>query len=56
MIALTYPVPVHAPEELFPLITSQYAPLGRDVVNVVDHAESALLIATKPAEPVRLFS
>jgi len=45
------PVPVQAPPELFPLITSQYALFGRDVVNVVVHAESALLIATKPAEP-----
>lgn len=40
------------PEEV-PLMTSQYAPSGREVEKVDDQAESALLIATKPSAPVR---
>jgi len=48
----SYEVPVHVPEELLPLTTSQYDPLGRAVVKVAFHAESALLIATKPRDPV----
>jgi hypothetical protein len=34
-----------------PLITSQYVPAARDVVNVATQDESALFIATKPEEP-----
>jgi hypothetical protein len=55
LVALTYPVPVQAPDELLPVMTSQYDPAGRDVVNVAVHAESALLIATNPAEPTRPY-
>jgi len=43
--------PVHDPEVLVPLITSQYVPSASNVVKVVLHGESPLLIATKPAEP-----
>lgn len=49
---INYLVPVQVPEELVPLITSQYDPAGNEVVNVVLHAESSLFIATNPAEPV----
>jgi hypothetical protein len=42
---------VQDPDELFPLITSQYEPAAIVVVNVVLQAESALLIATNPADP-----
>lgn len=48
----SYEVPVHDPKEFFPLITSQYDPAGREVVKVALQAESALLIATKPRDPV----
>ena len=48
----TYASPVHSPDELVPLITSQYVPSGRDVWNVELHTVSALLIATYPAAPV----
>lgn len=47
----TYDAPVHELPVDLPLITSQYEPAGRDVENVAVHAESALLMATKPAEP-----
>lgn len=47
----TYAVPVHAPLELLPLITSQYVPAAKDVVNVADQADPSLLIATNPADP-----
>lgn len=40
------------PDETVPLITSQYAPFANEVVKVALQAESSLLIATKPAEPV----
>jgi len=43
--------PVQDPEVLIPLITSQYVPSGSNVVKVVLHEESPLLMATKPAEP-----
>jgi hypothetical protein len=42
---------VQDPEELVSRITSQYVPSGSEVVKVVSHAESLLLMATKPAEP-----
>lgn len=48
----TYDDPEHVPELALPLITSQYVPAGIDVVNVAVQLESALLMATKPAEPV----
>ena len=38
-----------------PLMTSQYVPSGRDGLKVVLQALSALLIATKPDEPVRIY-
>lgn len=47
----TYDVPVHPPDELFPVMTSQYEPAAKEVLNVVVQAESALLIATNPADP-----
>jgi len=47
-----YEVPVHFPEEFFPLITSQYDPAGKEVVNMALQAESALFIATKPRDPI----
>lgn len=50
-LSLTHDKPVQDPDELFPLITSQYAPAAMVVVNVVLQAESALLIATNPADP-----
>jgi hypothetical protein len=51
-LAATHEVPEHFDAALVdPLITSQYVPAARDVVKVVLHAKSALLIATKPAEP-----
>jgi len=43
--------PVHDPEALAPLITSQYVPSASNVVKVVLHGESSLLMATKPADP-----
>jgi len=43
--------PLQVPEELAPPITSQYDPLGREVVKVVVHEESTLLIATNPRAP-----
>ena len=48
----TYAVPVHIPASDVPSMTLQYDPAGRPVWNVVVHALSALLIATKPSEPV----
>jgi hypothetical protein len=42
---------VQDPKELVPLMTSQYEPSVSDVVKVVLHAKSLLLMATKPAEP-----
>jgi hypothetical protein len=48
---VAYEGPVQDPEDLVPRITSQYVPSGRDVVKVVFHAESLLLMATKPDEP-----
>ena len=39
------------PEELVSRITSQYVSSGSEVVKVVFHAESLLLMATNPAEP-----
>ena len=50
----THDDPVQLPSDDVPLITSQYDPSGRDVVNVVDHSESALLIATKPSAPMQM--
>ena len=50
----THDDPVQLPSDDVPLITSQYDPSGRDVVNVVDHSESALLIATKPSAPIQM--
>lgn len=47
----THAAPVHCPSTLDPLITSQYVPSGIDVLNVVVHTVSSLLIATKPSEP-----
>ena len=38
--------PVHAPEALAPLTTSQYVPAGSEVLNVARHTEPLLLIAT----------
>ncbi len=48
----TYDDPEHVPELALPLMTSQYAPAGIDVANVAVQLESALLMATNPAEPV----
>jgi len=42
---------VQIPEELTPLIISQYDPSAREVEKVVLHAESSLLMATNPADP-----
>ena len=36
-----------------PSITLQYDPAGKPVANVVVHAVSMLLMATKPSEPVK---
>lgn len=36
-----------------PSITLQYDPAGKPVANVVVHAVSILLIATKPSEPAK---
>jgi hypothetical protein len=48
----TYELPVHDEADLVgPLITSQYFPAVNEVLNVVDHAASALLMAMNPAEP-----
>jgi hypothetical protein len=48
----TYELPEHEEADLVsPLITLQYVPAGNDVLKVVDHAASALLMATNPAEP-----
>jgi hypothetical protein len=48
----TYELPVHEEADLVgPLITLQYVPAANDVLKVADHAESALLMATNPAEP-----
>ena len=44
-------VQVQTPEELTPFMTSQYDPSGREVVKVVLHAESSLLMTTNPADP-----
>jgi hypothetical protein len=38
-------------EELVSRITSQYILSGSEVLKVVSHAESLLLMATKPDEP-----
>jgi hypothetical protein len=43
---------VHVPDELLPPMTSQYDPSAIEVLNAVVHAESALLMATKPDEPM----
>ena len=49
---ITHVEPEQLPLENAPLMTSQYVPSESDVENVADHAESSLLIATNPAEPV----
>ena len=36
-----------------PSITLQYDPAGKPVANVVVHAVSMLLMATKPSEPAK---
>jgi hypothetical protein len=47
----TYELPEHEEADLVsPLITLQYVPAGKDVLKVVDHAASALLMTTNPAE------
>lgn len=46
-----YVCPEHEEPDLEPLATSQYEPSAREVWKVFDHALSALLIATKPADP-----
>lgn len=48
----TYSLPEHDPGEPLPLMTSQYAPSGTEVVKLVVQSESPLLIATKAAEPI----
>lgn len=48
---ITYVVPVHFPDELVPLITSQYWPSGSEVENSEFQTESSLLIATNPRAP-----
>ena len=48
---ITHVVPVHFPEELVPLITSQYLPSGSEVEKAAFQTESSLLIATYPVEP-----
>src|ERR1700761_9391755 len=49
----THAAPEHAvPVDMLPLTTSQYDPAGREVANVDVHAESWLLIATKPSAPL----
>ena len=48
---VTYVEPVHCPFDNEPPTTSQYDPSGSVVVNVVDHSESSLLIATNPRAP-----
>lgn len=40
------------PSKYEPSMTLQYDPPGKPVANVVLHALSALLMATKPSEPV----
>lgn len=50
-LSSTHDKPVQDPDELFPLMTSQYDPAAMVVVNVVLQAESALLIATNPTDP-----
>ena len=50
---ITHVEPEQLPLESAPLMTSQYVPSASEVENVADHAESSLLIATNPAEPVR---
>lgn len=47
----THENPVQVPDELAPLMTSQYDPLGNEVVKVAVQVESTLLIATKPRAP-----
>lgn len=48
--------PVQAPDDTLPLMTSQYLPAASDVVKVEDQAESTLLMATKPADPMLSFN
>lgn len=48
----TYAVPPQIPWLLEPSMTLQYDPAGKPVANVMPHAVSMLLIATKPSDPV----
>jgi len=45
-------VPAQTPEVGTPGMTSQYTPLGREVVNVFVHDELPLLMMTNPTEPL----
>jgi hypothetical protein len=48
---VAYKAAVQRPKDEEPMTASQYVPGRREVVNVVDHSQSRLLIATKTAVP-----
>lgn len=52
LMSITHVDPEHCPPELEPVMTSQYEPEGRDVLNVASQLVSALFIAINPNAPV----